>query len=516
MKNTMKKLLCMALAIMLLVSAVPVFAAASSAGLMEPGNLNVEIENPSLTSLPEAGVVSRPETPQVDPPASADPAAPGASTYTVSGNATVNATLKEITSEGLFATISTATKQDVASSVTLKALLVELFGSQHDAYALSVDINGTRTALESQTLADCTANNGAVNITFYRQRCEYTVYLQIQGSSQATVSFKVPYGTTLNIADEFAKRGLTPDADKHFEAFLVDNVPKTSVTIAKDTTIVAKQAMGAGTGTGTGTGSGTGSGTGTGNVTKFKVTFLNVNGLVFYTEDVAANGTIAASADFLNTSVGTRDGYEHIGWKASNGSTKTTSVVLTDRINSNVTYSPIFRNANGGTWIPTTGSGNVSSGSGTTTNKFPYPVYLNIYKDTLVGSPDKRVEITNGIALDGLVSLEEAKTVVKNYYTAKDSDGISYDGLYIAEGNWVANYGADTQKYDSINAGEMRQTGTVYINVMIGNAKAKTTATADSSNPKTGDTIFVPFMVMGVTATALAAAYIFGKKRIAR
>ena len=76
MKITMKKLLCMALAIMLLVSAVPVFAAASSAGLMEPGNLNVEIETPSLTSLPEAGVESRPETPQVDPPASADPAAP--------------------------------------------------------------------------------------------------------------------------------------------------------------------------------------------------------------------------------------------------------------------------------------------------------------------------------------------------------------------------------------------------------------------------------------------------------
>ena len=75
---------------------------------------------------------------------------------------------------------------------------------------------------------------------------------------------------------------------------------------------------------------------------------------------------------------------------------------------------------------------------------------------------------------------------------------------------------ADTQKYDSIKAGEMRQTGTVYINVMIGNAKAKTSATADASNPKTGDTIFVPFMVMGVTATALAAAYVFGKKRIAR
>ena len=58
--------------------------------------------------------------------------------------------------------------------------------------------------------------------------------------------------------------------------------------------------------------------------------------------------------------------------------------------------------------------------------------------------------------------------------------------------------------------------GYVDINIMLNNAVAKTTAKADSSNPKTGDTIFVPVMVMGVTATALAAAYVFGKKRIAR
>ena len=162
-----------------------------------------------------------------------------------------------------------------------------------------------------------------------------------------------------------------------------------------------------------------------------------------------------------------------------------------------------------------TGSGSTGSGS-TGSNKFPYPVYLNIYKDTLVGSPDKRVEITKGIALDGVVTLSEVKNVVKNYYTAKDSDGISYDGLYIAEGNWVANYVADTGKYDSIDAGSMSQTGTVYINVMIGNAKVKSTATADASNPKTGDEIFVPIMVMGLTASALAAAYVIGKKRFAR
>ena len=153
----------------------------------------------------------------------------------------------------------------------------------------------------------------------------------------------------------------------------------------------------------------------------------------------------------------------------------------------------------------------------TTTNKFPYPVYLNIYKDTTVGSPDKRVEITNGIALDGTVSLSEVKTVVANYYNAKNSYGIGYDGLYLAEGNWVANYVADTQKYSSIDAGSMRQTGTVYINVMISNATAKTTSTADSSNPKTGDSIFMAVTVMGISATTLATAlFFYNKKRLAK
>ena len=249
--------------------------------------------------------------------------------------------------------------------------------------------------------------------------------------------------------------------------------------------------------------------------TTYNVKFYDVNGSCHWNINVASGSTVgiadnstATQISYAEEHVGTKSGYTFSGWqKNGTGDVLSTATVADLAITANTEFRPVF----------TANSSSSGSGSsGTTNNKFPYPVYLNIYKDTLVGSPDKRVEITKGIALDGLVSLEEAKTVVKNYYTAKDSDGISYDGLYIAEGNWVANYVADTQKYDSIDAGSMRQTGTVYINVMIGNAKAKSTATADTSNPKTGDTIFVPFMVMGVTATALAAAYVFGKKRIAR
>lgn len=150
------------------------------------------------------------------------------------------------------------------------------------------------------------------------------------------------------------------------------------------------------------------------------------------------------------------------------------------------------------------------------TNKFPYNVYLNIYKNSLVGSPDKQIDITNGIALDGLVSLSEVKTVVSNYYSAKNSNGIGYDGLYLAKGNWVADYVADTHKYSEIKTESLRQNGYVYINVMISNATTKTTYTADSSNPKTGDSIYTAMTVMGISAAALASImYFYNKKRMA-
>ncbi|MGM9550171.1 MAG: hypothetical protein ACI3V5_10055 [Faecousia sp.] len=152
----------------------------------------------------------------------------------------------------------------------------------------------------------------------------------------------------------------------------------------------------------------------------------------------------------------------------------------------------------------------------TRTNKFPYDVYLNIYKDTKVGSPDKQIKITNGIAKDGRITLEEVKDVVEDYYTAKTSRGITYDGLYLAEGNWVADYVADTKKYDVIEAKEMVQNGNVFINVMIGNANAKSTEKADSSNPKTGDMIFVPVIFMLVSGAAIAGVCIYNKKRSAR
>ena len=107
-----------------------------------------------------------------------------------------------------------------------------------------------------------------------------------------------------------------------------------------------------------------------------------------------------------------------------------------------------------------------------------------------------------------------------NYYTAKDtSNAVTIDGLYTSvntSGAFPANYYADNKVSSLRDIDGELESGYVHISVMLKNAKAKTSATADTSNPKTGDTIFVPVMVMGLTASALAAAYVFGKKRFAR
>ena len=163
-------------------------------------------------------------------------------------------------------------------------------------------------------------------------------------------------------------------------------------------------------------------------------------------------------------------------------------------------------------------TGNTTNNT-TTNNKFPYKVYLHIFKDNKVDDPAKTINITEGIALDGKVTLDEVKTVVKNYYTAKTSDGIKYDGMYMAKGNWVGNFVNDTQKYTTIeDTNEFRKESEVHINVMITNANAKSTTNekADKTNPKTGDMIFIPVIFMVVSGAAIAGVYFYNKKRSAR
>lgn len=451
MKNTMKKLLCMALVIMLLVSAVPAFAMADDGfgddlkPMSEDFNETPDAVSPDASSNGAVVVSDDPVTPVGE----AD--AEGAASLKIYAYLyTANQDLTQ------FKSVKSYSGKNVNGSLTVADLLkkTEFLGQgvydtngisefQKYTYYVSFSSEGKVGADETAAAAesDLAGSLEAGYYTFVRVRKQIDVTLMVDGDTvYGEKTIKANTYDVLNLPTVFKNNGLKANSGNYIYMYTRD----------EDDTPLGNN---------------------------FRVPG-NVESL-----------TIIGHQDLLSNKA--ENDANGVGTPGTSGGTT------------------------GGT---TTGgsSGNSSANGSTGSNKFPYPVYLNIYKDTLVGSPDKRVEITKGAALDGTVTLSEVKNVVKNYYTAKDSDGISYDGLYIAEGNWVADYVADTAKYDSIDAGTMRQTGTVYINVMIGNAKAKSSSTADASNPKTGDAIFVPMMVMGLTGTALAAAYVFGKKRIAR
>lgn len=148
-------------------------------------------------------------------------------------------------------------------------------------------------------------------------------------------------------------------------------------------------------------------------------------------------------------------------------------------------------------------------------NKFPYNVYLHVYLNNNLDSAHKTFDITDGIAADGVVDKNDIwNNLLKNYYSAKDSKGVKIE-LYKATGNWVKDFAADKQVSSINNILDLRDDGYVHINVVLNNAKSKTSSSnADPNNPKTGDSIGTVISVMGLSATALATMFFFNKKRI--
>lgn len=235
-----------------------------------------------------------------------------------------------------------------------------------------------------------------------------------------------------------------------------------------------------------------------------RVTFYGTDGKAVSTYNVTSGSKIdSKKVSDAQSKADNKTGYTFKGWKIDNKGDLYTSAKVADlTIKGNVEFYAYLE-----------------KDTTTTNNKFPYKVYLHIFKDNKIDDPAKTINITEGIALDGKVTLDEVKTVVKNYYTAKTSDGIKYDGMYMAKGNWVGNFVNDTQKYDTISdTNELRKESEVHINVMITNANAKSTTNekADKTNPKTGDMIFIPVIFMVVSGAAIAGVYFYNKKRSAR
>jgi len=134
---------------------------------------------------------------------------------------------------------------------------------------------------------------------------------------------------------------------------------------------------------------------------------------------------------------------------------------------------------------------------------------LKIYINGDTKSAAKIVDL-HAYAKDGKISMNEVKEVVAKYYTAKDSDGLSYYGLFDSD-NW--NSYVRNHKHNGAKSIDVKWDSDTTVYVMVHNAKVRTSATADSTNPKTGDMIMMPAMVLGLSASALAVLFYLNKKR---
>ena len=161
-----------------------------------------------------------------------------------------------------------------------------------------------------------------------------------------------------------------------------------------------------------------------------------------------------------------------------------------------------------------------------TRNSSSKEAFLKIYINGKTTSPDRIVNVSSYGDSDGSIDIYEARKVVGNYYAAKDSSGLSYDGLF-TEDTWKRGAYNDS---DEVNSVPVNANDDTFIYIMVYNAKAATSSsssnnsssssssssTADTSNPKTGDSVYMVVTVMGLSAAALAAAYVVSKKRAIR
>lgn len=236
--------------------------------------------------------------------------------------------------------------------------------------------------------------------------------------------------------------------------------------------------------------------------TTYTVTFYDVNNTKITSVNVESGSKVHVS-NFEDAAMYTNigSGYTFAGWKVGkNGTTTYTNTQAAGlTISGNTSFYAVATKNNSST-------------------KFPYSVYLHIYAKGNVSTPIKTVTLDTWTCVkDGVVTLDELKEVVKTYYTSKDSDGIGYDGIYYSTSSTKTDYVNDENKTERINnLNDLRSEGYVHLNVWIDNYKAKTSSNADPSNPKTGDSIFMTMTVMTISASALALVYFFNKKRAIR
>lgn len=188
------------------------------------------------------------------------------------------------------------------------------------------------------------------------------------------------------------------------------------------------------------------------------------------------------------------DGYVFVGWKL-NGKYIDKDTIW--ELPGDATAYAEYKLANDKNQ-PMTGTGTVQDGK----------VYLEIYTNDNTKSVAKRVDITK-YADDNKITQAEAEKVIRSYFTAKSGYSLKMIGLFDENGWWWYTRDDETKGQKEI---VVNRDGDDYVYVMVNNVK---TSVADSSNPKTGDSIVSTLAGLGLSASMLATlCYIIGKKRL--
>jgi LPXTG-motif cell wall-anchored protein len=148
--------------------------------------------------------------------------------------------------------------------------------------------------------------------------------------------------------------------------------------------------------------------------------------------------------------------------------------------------------------------------------------YINVFrdsKDVVIFVHTSRTYVDHdwikveGKTTNDTLTLDEAKAIVRKYYKFSSLKMYSND-------DWNAyvdgNNNIEPQNAVAIGSGNVTK-----IHVLITGSSANSSSgsssgsgsTADSSNPKTGDEIFAPVMILGLSASALAVLFYLNKKR---
>ena len=149
--------------------------------------------------------------------------------------------------------------------------------------------------------------------------------------------------------------------------------------------------------------------------------------------------------------------------------------------------------------------------------KYNYEVTLKLYTNGNTNTVVKVVDAFAYIQDDGILSNSEVTAIAKQYIQSNNDAPITAYGPFKSGTEWD-NYCKYQNRLSTQNQFIAEDDPATVLHVMVHNAKignstSSTGKKADSSNPKTGDMIMVPAAVMGTTVSALAVMFYLKKKR---